>query len=175
VRPTWVTVVGIIALVMGCFGLLGAGQMAMMPRIIQMQKQMFTVMESQAKPEQRAQFEPMRQMVEGLWGELPPWYERFALISGLVTMAIKGFCIYAAISLLQLKRTALPQFYCAVGLSMAAAAVNATALASAFSFMGAGMALGSLAGAVINLVLLLVVLTSDRSIFSRPTPPPLAG
>jgi len=43
-KPTWAVAVGIIGIVMGCFGLLGSGQTMMMPTIFEMQKQIFSEM-----------------------------------------------------------------------------------------------------------------------------------
>jgi len=172
-RPGWVSIVGILGIVLGCLGLLGAGQMAMLPNIMQMQKHMMAEMQAQMKPEQQKQMEPFQHMMEGFLGELPPWYMSWAVISGLVLMAIKGFYIFASLSLLQLKRTAVQQFYWAVGLSTAAALVNAAVMVKAFSFLGVGMAFGGMVGVVLNLVLLAVVLTADQSVFKSATPPPL--
>ncbi len=110
-RPGRISIVGILGIVLGCFGLMGAGQMAMLPNMVKMQKQMIADMQVQMKPEQRAQMEPFEHLMDGFWGELPPWYMSWAVTSGLILMAIKGFYIFAALSPLQLKRSAVRQFY----------------------------------------------------------------
>jgi hypothetical protein len=172
-RPGWISIVGILGIVLGCFGLMGAGQMAMLPNMVKMQKQMIADMQVQMKPEQRAQMEPFEHLMDGFWGELPPWYMSWAVTSGLILMAIKGFYIFAALSLLQLKRTAVRQFYWAAGLSIAAALVNAAVMVEAFSGLGVAMAMGSMIGVVLNLVLLAVVIGGDKAVFGIARPPPL--
>ena len=49
-RPTWATVVGILGIVFSSFGILGAGQIIMTPKIMEFQKQMITTMTEQALP-----------------------------------------------------------------------------------------------------------------------------
>lgn len=171
-RPGWVGVVGVLVIVLGCFGLLGAGQMAMMPSMMKMQREMLAQMQEQMPADQRHAMEPMQHMIDSFTRDVPPWYTSFAVAAGLVLLAIKGFYIFSGIALLQVRRSALAQFYWAAGLSIVAALVNGVVMVEAFSFMGMAMAFSSAAGIVFNLVLLAVVLTSDRSAF-RDTPPPL--
>ena len=52
-RPGWVTVVGVLGIIMGCLGLLGAGQTIMMPRIMEFQRQMFSGIERAIENEQK--------------------------------------------------------------------------------------------------------------------------
>ena len=172
-RPGWVGIVGILGIVLGCLGLLGAGQMAMLPNMLKMQTQMMADMQAQMKPEQRQQMEPFQHLMEGFFGQVPPWYQTWAVSFGVVLMAIKGFYVFACLSLLQLKRSALRQFYWAVGLSITAAVVNGAVIVRAFSLLGVGMAFGGAIGIVLNLVLLAVVLGGDKSPFRSAAPPPL--
>ena len=51
-RPTWATVVGIMGIVFGCFGILGGGQLMVMPKMMEMQEQMWSgIQESMEKQE----------------------------------------------------------------------------------------------------------------------------
>jgi hypothetical protein len=171
-RPGWINVVGVLAIVFGALGLLGAGQMAMMPQIMQMQKQMIANMQAQMPAAQQQSMAGVARMMESMWGTLPSWYQTWAVADGLVLMAIKGFYIFAALSLIQLKPSAPRQFYWAVGLSIAAAIVSAAVALLALSFMGIAEAFGSGASIVLNIVLLAVVLGGDKSVF-KGAPPPL--
>jgi len=46
-KPTWVTVIGVLGIIFGCFGILGGGQEIAMPKMMKMQKEMLTAMEQQ--------------------------------------------------------------------------------------------------------------------------------
>jgi len=52
-RPTWATIVGILGIVFGCFGILGGGQSVFMPKMMEMQKEMLEAFEKTAA-QQRA-------------------------------------------------------------------------------------------------------------------------
>ncbi len=41
-RPTWATVVGVLGIIFGLLGILGGGQLAVMPAILEFQKEMFS-------------------------------------------------------------------------------------------------------------------------------------
>lgn len=171
-RPGWINIVGILAIALGALGLLDAGQMAMTPQIIRMQKQMLSAMQAHMPAAQQQMMAPFGQTLEGVLDALPPWYQTWAVADGLVLLAIKGLYIFAALSLIQLKPNAPRQFYWAAGLSIAAAMVNAVVVVTAFSFSGVATAFGSGASAVLNIVLLAVVLGADKSIFKRTPPAP---
>jgi hypothetical protein len=49
VRPTWVTVIGVLGIIFGCSGILGGGQQMVMPKMLAMQKDMFANMRSQVE------------------------------------------------------------------------------------------------------------------------------
>ncbi|MGD8669435.1 MAG: hypothetical protein PVF31_05095 [Desulfobacterales bacterium] len=41
-RPTWVTIVGVLGIIFSCLGILAAGQEMIMPKILEMQKEMLS-------------------------------------------------------------------------------------------------------------------------------------
>ncbi len=51
-RPTWATVVGVLGIIFACSGILGAGQEIFMPKIMQMQKELFSTLEKASTKQQ---------------------------------------------------------------------------------------------------------------------------
>jgi len=173
-RPTWATVVGIIGIILGCFGILGSAQFAMMPRMMEMQKEMqeemFTAMQEAAEKQgtANAQEAPPKEMLEFMerMMETPEWFESYCVVAGIVGVCVSGFYIFASIRLLQTKPTAVRLLYGAIGLAIGLAIVKAAAAMATMSFVGISMAMGGLFGLVINVVLLIVVITGNKEAFA---------
>lgn len=193
-RPGWVTVVGVLGIIMGCLGLLGAGQTIMMPRIMEFQRQMFSGMERAIENEQsqrelkgappkqggrpRAWSEtapadwPPKEFF-GLFNKMlavPDWFNTWLVVSGVLGLLVSGFYLYAAIVLFQLKRRAVTFFYFAAGISIGFSAVKAAVALSAASFMGLSLVAGGTFGFVVNGVLLIVTATADKRAFTETGP-----
>ncbi len=169
----WVTVVGVMAIILGCFGLLGAGQLVVTPKIMELQKEIFSAiqedMEAQSQdPNQPAAGGPPPQffrMFERFWN-LPNWYKRWCVVAGMVSIFLYGFYILAAVCLLQTKSYAVKLFYLAVAVSIATGLAKGIVTASAMSFLGIVAIMGAMFGVVINVVLLIVVATADKEVFT---------
>ena len=58
-QPRWATVVGILGMIIAFFGLMGAGQMLTIPKMIKFQHQIMQDMEvsMKGKPEEQAEFQ----------------------------------------------------------------------------------------------------------------------
>jgi hypothetical protein len=171
-RPTWATVVGVLGIILSSLGVLGAGQFMMMPKMMQFQKEMMAgmqeSMEKQESTKDREMMPPkeMFKMFEKMW-DTPEWYATWCIVAGLLSLLISGFYLFASITLLQVKPSAIRLFYTAVGLSIGLALLKGFAAASAMSFMGLAMLFGSMCGVVIDIVLVIVVATGDKEAFIR--------
>lgn len=193
-RPGWVTVVGVLGIIMGCLGLLGAGQTIMMPRIMEFQRQMFSGIERAIENEQKqseskgtppkqgghpqrgrgtapADWPPKEFL--GLFNKMlavPDWFNTWLVVSGILGLLVSGFSLYAAIVLLQLKRHAVTLFYFAAGISIGFSVVKAAVALSAASFLGLSLVAGGTFGIVVNGVLLIVTATADKRAFTATGP-----
>ena len=173
-RPAWATVVGIIGIILGCFGILGGGQTMMTPRMMEMQKEMqeemFTAMQEAAEKQgtANAQEAPPKEMFAFMERmlETPDWYGTFCVVAGIVAVCVSGFYIFASIQLLQTKPTAIRLFYAAIGLAIGLAIVKAVGAMATMTFMAMSMAMGGVFGLVINVVLLIVVITGNKEAFA---------
>jgi hypothetical protein len=169
-RPTWATVVGIMGIIIGCFGLLGGAQFMMMPQMMDMQQEMWSGMQSsiEAQSATNSQALPpaeMFSMMEKMWNT-PDWFDTYCLFAGIVALFVSGFYMFASIRLLQTKHNAINLFYWAVGLTIGFAIVKAVVAMAAMSYMGMSMMMGGLFGIVIHIVLLIVVITGKKEAFS---------
>jgi hypothetical protein len=68
-RPTWATVVGILGIIFGCFGILSAGPEMLMPKMAEFQKQMFS--EIQKEIEADIEKQRAKQSREGSEHQVP--------------------------------------------------------------------------------------------------------
>lgn len=171
-RPTWATVVGVIGIILGCFGILGAGQLVMMPKIMEIQKTMLAEMEKTIEQQQGAnpqQAPPvaMFKMMHRFF-ELPPWYQTWCIVAGVLSLFVSGFYVFACIRLLQTSPSAIGLFYAAAGLAIALALVKGMVAVAGMSFMGLAVMFWSMFGVVINVVLLVVVGSGDKQAFGQP-------
>ena len=189
-RPTWATVVGILAIVFGSLGILGAGQAVIMPKMMTLQKEFFTEFERAAKQEE-VQSDPETQgnMQENMSGnkefekemfgsmkkmlELPEWFGLWAVFAGIAKGLISVVYLLAGIFLLKTKTFSIRLFYWAAGSSLLLCVISGVVGISASSFMAISMVFGSAFGAVIDIVLIIVVVTGDKEAFQRLRPPPI--
>ena len=179
-KPTWVTAVAIIAIIFSSFGILGGTQEIMMPQMLEFQKKMFSTMTEEFKREmenQPAPSDPAAQqiqqsvmdifeMIEQMFN-FPDWYKSWMVISGILSLLINGFYLYAAIIFMQLRRKAIPLIYTAFGLSIALGITKVVVAVNALSAFAMFMMSGGLIAIVIELVLLIVVLTSRKDCFTN--------
>ncbi|MBI9075415.1 MAG: hypothetical protein JEZ02_08405 [Desulfatibacillum sp.] len=189
-RPGWVTAVGIIGIVMACFGLLGAVQQLIMPSMLHFQQEMMGGIQEEIKKDIAKQQEAYEngesttapppvavfEMMEKMWN-MPEWFRTWAMIAGILQAVVCGFILYACLLLLQLKKSAIKIFYWSAGLKMAMAILNIAAAFLAMSFMGFAMAAGGGVSIVVFGVLSIVVVTGDKSAFfhgNLPPPMPMA-
>ncbi len=159
-RPRWMTAVGVLGIVFGCFGVLSASQTLLMPIILEWQRKIFTMMQAQAakQPESRAFFSGFADIFDKFLAPLPTWFTPWSACLGLLSLAIAGAYVFGAIWMLLVKPSA-PRIFCAALVaSIAAAFLRAIGLIFARGLIGVAMGMGGVFGVVIDLILLIVVL-----------------
>ena len=195
-RPTWVTVVGIIGIILGCFGLLGAGQTILMPTIMEFQREMFAGFQKTFKeelsqaPAERGAAKPAEESASAkkTWPhdvqpkdvfamfdrmlDMPPWFSTWAMAAGITGFVVYGFYLYASIMLLLMKRPAVRLFTIALSVAIAFSLVKTGVAFASQSFMVFSMLAGGLFGIAVNTVLLIVIATSDKQAFAQHQPSP---
>lgn len=179
-KPTWVTVVAIITIVFSSFGILGGSQEIIMPQMLEFQKKMFTTMTEEFKREMEKQPEPqdpsaqqvqktmleLFTMIESMFN-FPEWYKSWMVVSGILSLLINGFYLLAAIWFMQLKRRAIPLIYTALAFSITLSITKVVVAVNALSAFAMMMMSGGIIAIVIELVLLIVILTSDKECFTK--------
>jgi hypothetical protein len=170
-RPTWVTVIGIIAIILGAFGVMGGVGNIMTPAVIEMQREMLGAMEgfAEVQPEfPSGMFRAFEQFLH-----IPPWVGSWFVVTGALKLLASGLVVLAAVYLLQLKQVAPRWFYVACGARLLVAVFE---LVPAFS--GSLWGYSTMSNSFLSIVafgaLLLVAATSDKSAFggAPATPPP---
>jgi hypothetical protein len=173
-RPTWATVISILGIILSLFGLLGGGQDIMMPKMMAFQKQIFSQMEDIQKKQALRKgtetvpdeaFSQMVQSMEQMWS-ISERFEKWSVITGILKLIISGFGLFAYLCLIQVKPQAVKLVYWAIGLSIGLAVLKGALMLSSMSLMAMAMMFGSVLGLVINVVLLIVVITADKSAFA---------
>lgn len=182
-RPTWVTVVAVLGITFGCLGILSGGHDVLMPKLMEMQKEMFDSMHSTSLDEKSdstrqtidsssvaknndLKYPPneMFEVMQKMW-EVPSWFGQYSIINGIIKALISAFYLLVSIWLLQMKFFSIRLFYWAAGLSIALSIVNIVILLNSFFWFGMGMMFGDVFGALIDIVLVIVVATGDKDAF----------
>jgi hypothetical protein len=169
-KPTWITVVGVLGILFGICGLFVSGQVAAMPTIMQWQKQIFeTIPTDQAADRQNA--EQFKQVMRGFFGDQPSWFGPACMTLGVIGLVVNGFYIFASVTLLQLKPNAARLFTAVLGVSIALGVARAVVMMNGFSFMAIPMLMSGVVGVVLDIILLVVIATGDKSMLGQPTTP----
>ena len=150
-RPGWATVVGIIGIIWGCLGLLGAVLTLFMP--VYMPK---LLMDAQSNIPAGQETEHLKMMTH-LWNT--PHLRNSCVIIGLIGVFVSGFFILASIRLLQVRRSAIKLIYAALAIEIIA---NILLLPEGIVLK----TISILSGVVIYIVLLLVVAAGDKRAFT---------
>jgi len=166
-RPGWVTVVGVLGIVFSGFGIMRSGRLLLLPWILKLQKEILELIARGVLSGRGGESVPegMARILRLLFGNIPPWFGAWSVAAGVASMVVCAFYLYASISLLLMRPSACRLVYCAFGSSLALNVVKGVVFGATLSLIGAGVAIGSGFGAVLDGVLILVVLTSDKSAF----------
>lgn len=183
-RPTWATVVGVLGIIFGCFGILGSGQNILMPQMMEMQKEMMTAfqeeIEKQAEREQERSEEggnnenqaagfPIKifESMQKMW-DMPEWFKTWSVVTGVIKLLISSSLLYVSICMLQLKQNSIKLFYYVTGTNIAFVLVSGLVALSVNSFMGVAMMTGGIFSIGIDIVLLIVVINANKESFYQP-------
>ena len=170
-KQVWVNVVGVMVIVMGCFGAIGAVQTLSFPKMIAMQKE---IMIPQLK----------RQMAEGYQGQsqylkdqtlkmidtmsrIPAWFDSWCLVSGAMALLLAFGFIFSGINLLRLKRVGIVAFYWVAGLDIAFLILRTVVGFSASAIIGMVVAMGSVFAVILTAGLLIVVVCGGKEAFDE--------
>lgn len=178
--PTWGYVVGILGILFGACGLLGATYELLMPMMFEMQEQMMVSMQEaaetaekeratkepcpeesnrqQSHAEQMAAFESMRKMLDR-----PPWHRTWSLINGGLAGLLGAAYMLAAIFLILVKPWAPTLFLSIAGASMLRNIISFSVGIASGSFLMFWSVSSAVMGFLVDLVLVIVVLVSDKS------------
>lgn len=160
-RPTWVTIVGVLAIIFGLIGVATSAQEMLMPSMMEMQKDMMANIGSGSNQAQMTQmFESMQEQFK-----VPDWYKTAAPIMGGISMLISGAYLLAGAILLMMKTFAVKMFYCTIAISILWAAVQIPIFSQSESAMLMMQVPVSVISIVIDVVLLLIVLLGKKSTF----------
>lgn len=137
-KPTWVTVIGVIMIIIGAFGILNAGQKMFLPYMVDMQRQIMHEIgkmplaplqqnvqtgqpESQQERVNREQAERNQKQFEAIFSQitdsiekmlkLPDWYKDWASTFGIISILVSAFYLFAGIIMLTMKPYALRVLY----------------------------------------------------------------
>lgn len=160
-RPRWMTTIGILGIVFGCFGLMSAAQTIFMPTFMEFQRKAFTAMQADAARHPGG-MESFPQIFESMMATPPAWFVPWTVTLGVLTFAIAGVYVFGAIWLLLMKPSAPRILAGALIASMAAAVARMVVMALAMGPMGIAIGFGSAFGVVIDLILLVVILLHRR-------------
>ena len=152
-RPGWATVVGIIGIIWGCLGLLGAVLTMLMP--IFMPKMFMEAQKLVTAGQGPQQAGESFKMIAHLWNM--PYLRNSCVIIGLIGVFVSGFFILASICLLQVRRSAIKLIYAALAIEIIA---NILLLPEGIVLK----TISILFGVVIYIVLLLVVAAGDNGL-----------
>lgn len=191
-KPGWVTAVAIIAIVLSGFGVMGGIQEALTPFMLDAQRADYELMIEElnniaAEVEQNSGVEkntdikqipgPEQQQVSDMFKSfagllekilnMPEWYLSWLVLSGIISILIHGFYLFASIWLMQLKPYAPRYLAIALPLSIAFALVRTTIAVQALDSMALLLMGGTLIAMLVEVVLLLVLITKDKSAFKQ--------
>lgn len=168
-KPTWVNVVGIITIIMGCFGLLGALQTFSMPKVMAMQRQMMPEIqkrvEQQSGGQQTYSSPEMTKMLEKM-GQVPSWFDSWCMAIGTVAFLISILYIFVAINLLQLKKMAIGLFYTAVALDICFLLIRGMTGFAALGWLGVALIMWGAGAIILNVILLVAVMNGRKEMFN---------
>jgi hypothetical protein len=166
-RPKWVTVIGVLGIILGVLGLFNAAQTVTLPSQIEMQKQLLESMTTAARGErgQQAATDQFKTIADRFIGTPPAWLGSACVALGIAGALVNLAYAFAGISLLRMKRFAIKLLYATLVASIVFSIVRGATYATALSMMGMSMLFSNLLGAAIDVVLIVVVATADKASF----------
>lgn len=182
-RPTWATVVGILAIIFGILGVSGGAQEMAMPVIFEMQKELMSSIiekkspDGQPIPKISREIEEDREIkkidiahiFETIEKHLsfPDWYKAWATGIGLVSIIVAAIYLISGIFLLMTKPYAIKLFYITISISIGWAIIQAVIFSQSDNGILMAKIPRSVASVVFDVVLIIVALTGTKEAFSK--------
>jgi hypothetical protein len=164
-KPQWITVVGVIGIIIGSFGIIGSINSIIMPHILEFQKDMWSTMQKMPKGDMPEGF---YNLFSRMWN-IPAWWRTWLTLSGVMSLFTATFFIIASILLLQTKPSSIKLFLWATGLTIAFNFIGTIAALYAGSILALSVLGGYVFGLVVSVILFIVVMTSDKQFFAAPS------
>ena len=178
-RPTWATIVGVLAIIFGLSSITGGAQEMALPSMLEFQKEMMANFGQISNEEIASQSIPGSEQnegkqtadfslaIEGMQEMLviPEWFKTWAIIFGLVSMVVGAIYLLSGIFLLMTKPFAITVFYLAIGISILWAIVQAIVYSQSSNMMLMAQTPASIASIVIDIILVVVVLVGSKEAF----------
>ena len=176
--PGWVTGVGIIAIVLSGFGVMGGIQEALTPIMIEAQRADFEIIieelgsiptDDVATTAEEQQILNILSIFTGFIEKIlnmPEWYLNWLVLSGFLSTLINGLYLFSAIWLLQLKTQAPKYLTIALPLSIALGITRTVMAVKAFDTIALFVMGGTIIAIIIEIILLMIVLVKDKSAFN---------
>jgi hypothetical protein len=179
-RPTWVTIVGILAIIFGVFGVMSGAQEIIMPHMLDMQKEVLLevnemLQKSQSKDSQSGgtadanaeqgfnPFKLMNYFSHQL--ELPDWFRTFAPLFGTISILVSISYLLSGVFFLMLKSFAPMMFNITLGISIVWSVISAVIYGVSDNIILIMNVPGSITSVIIDIVLITIILLSSQQAF----------
>lgn len=179
--PGWVIIVGVLGILMSCCGIYSGSSMMIVPKMFEFQKKFMPEMMDKMMKNM-----PLEKNFKlpgggvfpsgsfaGMYGEMmkafsgdKTWFNTWCYISGAILLLLSGFYLFASIMFFRLNPNGIMLFYLAVILSCLYSIVNSIIFMTSGSFFALAFIIGSVSSFIFNLVLLFVVITGDKKVFT---------
>jgi len=173
-RPGWVTAVGILGIIQGSLGIMGAIQVPFLPKLVLAQSRMFsqTVAHGPSSPITDAMQQLMSRLVDDLTVNAPAWLGTWLVCLSIAMVLVFTLYVYASIRLLTMQPRAARWFAWATVAVGALQIVQAIGTTVAVPDLTVLVVPGLTFGLAIYAVLLTIVLVKSKQSVG-PRPPPL--
>jgi hypothetical protein len=185
--PLWALIAGIAAIAVSMMGIMNSAATLMapkfmainerfMPKVIEFQQQAM----ERVKKDIAAKVEPGKNTPNAFTSEqaveitrrmqdmmhIPAWFRNFFVAAGVLGFLFAAFYLYSAIRLVRMKKGSDKMFLAACGIGILFGIVKAVVSVYAFSFAGIIMMAAAIAGVAINIVIFVVTLAADKSMYA---------
>lgn len=181
-RPTWATVIGILMIIFGVFGVLHGAQEMVMPSVMDMQKKIMTTIDeskvhdedgSKASTDAQEADAQLQMNMMKLFSEVqeefkyPEWFKSWSLVFGLISMVVGALYILSGTFLLMMKPFAIKLFYTTIGISVIWSVIQIVVYSVSTSSILLVQIPGAVGSIVIDIVLLVVVIVGNKESFAQ--------
>jgi|GEM_PF-3442643 len=179
-RPTWATIVGVITIVLGIFGVASGIQSMFIPSFYEVHSEIMTELQTNNMTENQDFLNdslmskeykalPQKNSNEQFesYFKLPAWYIKWAFFLGVISTLISIIYLISGVFLLTIKPYALRVFYIAIGLSLLWTVLQAAIFMQTKSFFAISALPSAVFSIIFDLILLIVALVGDKDIYQK--------